>query len=135
MHPGYIIIICHIHKALVDLNDNFKTNLEWNDIQIFFNRLFCCVLCNSCQFVIFIVFLTYLHYLQWAYELICMVYGQYKFYIYHLLTNNLYYYTLHALSVFSLTKKLQLILEVGGFWLICTLCAQCMISKSNVKLC
>ena len=88
-----------------------------NDIQIFFNRLFCCLLCNSCQFVIFMVFLTYVHYLQWVYELICMVYGQYKFniYYYYLLTNNLYYYTLHSLSVFSLAKKLQLILEVGGF--------------------
>ena len=63
------------------------------------------------------VFLTYVHYLQWVYELICMVYGQYKFniYYYYLLTNNLYYYTLHSLSVFSLAKKLQLILEVGGF--------------------
>ena len=60
----------------------------------------------------------YVHYLQWVYELICMVYGQYKFYIYYyyhyLLTNNLYYYTLHSLSVFSLTKRLQLILEISA---------------------
>ena len=95
----------------------------WNGMifKYFFNRLFCCLLCNSCQFLIFIVFLTYVHYLQLVYELICVVYGQYKFYIYyyyyyyHLLTNNLYYYTLHLLFVFSLAKKLQLILEVGDF--------------------
>ena len=56
------------------------------------------------------------------------------------------YHTLDSLSVFLLAKNLQLILEISATyrvvsylladnWLICRLCAQCMISMSNVKLC
>ena len=54
------------------------------------------------------------------------------------------YYTLYSLPGFSLAKSLQLILEISatyrlvGYllsdnWLICRLCTQCMISKSDVK--
>ena len=55
--------------------------------------------------------------------------------------NIIYYYTLYSLSVSSLAKNLQLILEIGETyrlvtylladnWLIFRLCAQCMISKN-----
>ena len=60
-------------------------------------------------------------------------------------TNNTNYYTLRSLSLFSFYKSLQLILEISATYrfvsyllaenrLICRLPAQCMISKSNVKL-
>jgi len=56
-----------------------------------------------------------------------------------------HYYTLYSLSVFSLAKILQLILEMSATyrlvsypladnWLICWLRAQCMISNDNINL-
>ena len=53
------------------------------------------------------------------------------------------FFSLYLLSIFSLAKIQQLILEISATyklvsylladnWLICTLCAQCMISESNV---
>ena len=55
-----------------------------------------------------------------------------------------HYYTLYSLSVFSLAKSLQLILEISATyrlvsylladnWLICRLHAQCMISNNNIN--
>ena len=52
------------------------------------------------------------------------------------------YYTLYSLSVFSLAKSLQLIVEISTTyrlvsylladnWLMCRLCAQCTISNNN----
>ena len=59
--------------------------------------------------------------------------------------NIVIYYTLYSISVFSLAKNLQLTLVISPTyrlvsylladnWLICRLCGQCMISKSNGKL-
>ena len=56
-----------------------------------------------------------------------------------------HYYTLYSLSVFSLAKSLQLILEitatyrlvsylVADNWLICRLRTQCMLSNNNINL-
>ena len=53
-------------------------------------------------------------------------------------------YTLYQLSVFSSAKSLQLILEISAIyrlvsylladnWLICRLCAQCMISNNSIN--
>ena len=55
-----------------------------------------------------------------------------------------YYYTLYSLTVFSLAKSLQLILEISATyrlvsylladnWLICRLRAKCMISTNNIN--
>ena len=60
-------------------------------------------------------------------------------------TNNTNYFTLRSLSFFSFYKRLQSIFEISttyrfvsyllaGNRLICRLPAQCIISKSNVKL-
>ena len=59
------------------------------------------------------------------------------------LINSIVIHCIHY--IYSLAKSLQLILEISatyrlvsyllaGDWLICRLCMQCMISKSNVKL-
>ena len=56
-----------------------------------------------------------------------------------------HYYTLYSLSVFSLAKSLQLILEISTTyrlvsylladnWLISRLCTQCMMSNNNINL-
>ena len=50
--------------------------------------------------------------------------------------NYFYHYTLYSLSVFSLAKSLWLIWEISADnWLICSLRAQCMISKRNQSNC
>ena len=54
--------------------------------------------------------------------------------------NKCCYYTLYSLSVVSLAKSLQLILKISATtttdWsVICSLRAQYIISKNNVKLC
>ena len=55
---------------------------------------------------------------------------------------NVYYYTLYSLSVFSLAKSLQLILEINATyrlvsylldWPISRMRAQCMISNKNIN--
>ena len=44
-----------------------------------------------------------------------------------------HYHTLYLLSVFSLAKSLRQILVISATWLICRLCAQCMIFNNSIN--